>query len=229
MACRRAGHAVSPSDILDTFLAALGPDGTLVLPLFNFDFAKGTPFDIRHTPSQMGALTEAGRIHPDAVRTGHPIYSFAAIGAQAHRFRDVDNVSGYAEDSPFGILRELNATIAVLDLADQDSMTFYHHVEEVKRVPYRYFKDFRGSCVDAAGRSSIKTYTLYVRDVERGVVTDVDPAGELMWQSGLYKGFRPRIESGLRTVKARDMFSFVSEIIDSSRALGTLYSIVPPK
>jgi aminoglycoside 3-N-acetyltransferase len=229
MTCRRAGYAVTPTDILDSFLEALGPGGTLLLPLFNFEFTEGVPFDIRHTPSQMGALTEAGRIHPNAVRTGHPIYSFAVIGAEAERFRGVDNVSGYADDSPFGILRELDGTIAALDLPDQDSMTFYHHVEEVKRVPYRYFKDFRGSCIDAAGRSSVRTYKLYVRDVERGVVTDVNPAGELMWQLGLYRGCRPRVESGLRTVRARDMFGFVSDLIDSSRALGTLYSIVPPK
>ena len=229
MTCRRAGFAVSPADVLDSFLAAVGPDGTLLLPLFNFEFANGAPFDIRHTPSQMGALTEAGRVHPDAVRTGHPIYSFAAIGAQAHRFSDVDNVSGYAEDSPFGILRALNGTIAVLDLEDQDSMTFYHHVEELKRVPYRYFKNFTGTYVDGGGSSSVKTYRLYVRDVAGGVVTDVNPAGELMWQSGLYSGFRPRTASGLRTVKARDMFSFVAQIIDSDRALGTLYSIVPPQ
>lgn len=225
MTCRRLGWMIRPADILDSFLTALGPDGTLLLPLFNFDFARGVPFDIRTTPSQMGALTEAGRVHPDAVRTGHPIYSFAAIGAQAGRFRGVDNVSGYAEDSPFGMLRDMDGIIGVLDLEDQDSMTFYHHVEEVKRVPYRYFKDFTGLYTDASGRTMTRTYTLYVRNVEQGVVTDVNPAGELMWQHGLYKGYRPRTGSGFRTVSARAMFRFVADIIDGSRALGTLYSV----
>src|ERR1700728_3345294 len=78
--------ATAPDDILASFLAALGPNGTLLLPLFNFDFTKGVPFDLRSTPSQMGALTEAGRRHRGAVRTGHPIYSFAVIGHEAERF-----------------------------------------------------------------------------------------------------------------------------------------------
>jgi aminoglycoside 3-N-acetyltransferase len=222
---RRAGRIISPADVLGSFFEALGPDGTLLLPLFNFDFANGVPFDIRHTPSQMGALTEAGRLHPDAVRTGHPIYSFAVIGAQSFRFRTVDNASGYAEDSPFGILRAMNGAIAVLDLDDQNSMTFYHHVEEVKRVPYRYFKDFTGLYTGWDGVVATRTYKLYVRDLDRGVVTNVNPAGELMWQHGLYQGSRPGVGCGLRTIRSSDMFDFVSRLIDGSQALGTLYSI----
>ena len=225
LSCRRAGRRVSPRDILDSLLAALGPDGTLLLPLFNFDFARGKPFDIRQTPSEMGALTEAGRAHPEAVRTGHPLYSFAVIGAQSARFRGVDNVSGYAQDSPFGILRDLNGTIAVLDLDDQNSMTFYHHVEEVKRVPYRYFKEFTGTYTGLDGIPAQRTYTLFVRDIDRGVVTDVNTAGEMIWERGLYRGDRPGTGSGLRTIRARAMFDFVASLIDTGRALGTLYCV----
>src|SRR5688572_29171159 len=116
--CRRNGWPATAHDILDSFLVALGPRGTLLLPLFNFDFTKGVPFDIRNTPSQMGALTEAGRLHPGAVRTGHPVYSFAAIGAQARRFQNVDNVSAFGEDSPFTMLRELDGKVAALDLTE---------------------------------------------------------------------------------------------------------------
>lgn len=57
--------------------------GTLLFPSFNFEFTESVPFDIKTTPSHMGALTEAARMHSQAIRTGHPIYSFAAIGAAA--------------------------------------------------------------------------------------------------------------------------------------------------
>jgi aminoglycoside 3-N-acetyltransferase len=227
LAHRRAGRTISPADVLASFLQALGPDGTLLLPLFNFGFAKGVPFDIRHTPSEMGALTEAGRLHPEAVRTGHPIYSFAVIGARSERFRGVDNVSGFGEDSPFGILREMNGTIGALDLDEQNSMTFYHHVEEIRRVPYRHFKDFTGTYIGHDGRPGTRTYRLYVRNLEQGVVGEGNPAAEMMWARGLYRGDRPGLGSGLRTIKARDMFDFLSSLIDSSQALGTMYSIRP--
>ena len=70
-----------------------------------------------------------------------------------------------------------------------------------------------------------KAYKLFVRDVDCGVKTDVNPAGELLWQAGLYKGFRPRVDTGLRVIKAVDMFNFVEKLIDDGKALGTLYSL----
>ncbi len=225
MEYRRKGILVTPQDILESFLRVIGSRGTLILPLFNFEFTKGIPFDIRTTESQMGALTVVGRNHPKAVRTGHPIYSFAAIGHYASEFEKIDNKSGYGQDSPFGMLMTLNGKIACLDLEDQQSMTFYHHIEEMKRVDYRYFKSFSGDYTDKIGRTQKKTYTLYVRDVDRKVLTNVNPAGELLWEAGLYKGSRPGEGAGLRLIRARDMYTFVEDLIDNGRAFGSLYSI----
>ncbi|UGA54976.1 AAC(3) family N-acetyltransferase [Vibrio sp. VB16] len=222
---RRAGYKITPHDILDSLLLSLGKDGTLVLPLFNFDFTQGVNFDIRTTPSHMGALTEIGRTFNESVRTGHPIYSFSVIGKNAKFFEGVDNVSGYAEDSPFGILKSLNGKIASLDLEDQSSMTYYHHIEEIKQVNYRYFKTFSGNYTDAQGLQSLKKYKLFVRDIEKRVITNVNPAGELLWKNGLYAGSRPKVESGMRIINAQKMFNFVSEIIDKNEALDVLYSI----
>jgi aminoglycoside 3-N-acetyltransferase len=222
-ACLKRGLHVGPGDLLASFLEAVGPSGTLLLPLFNFDFTEGVRFDIRHTPSRMGALTEAGRQRPEAVRTGHPIYSFAAIGARARHFAGVDNFSGYGADSPFALLRELDGKIAVLDLADQSSMTFYHHVEEMLDVPYRYHKQFTGQYTDAGGETSTKTYGLFVRNIEQGVLTHVNPAGELAWARGLYCGSRPNENAGMRVVCAKALFDFVADIIQSGRAEGLLY------
>ncbi|WP_429082679.1 AAC(3) family N-acetyltransferase [Aeromonas veronii] len=222
---RRSKINITPQDILMSFLDVIGSKGTLLLPLFNFDFTKGVPFDMRTSESQMGALTEVGRKYHGAVRTGHPIYSFAAIGYKSSEFLGVDNLSGYSEESPFGILKRLDGKIASLDLEDQNSMTFYHHVEEVNRVDYRYFKSFTADYTDSSGETNKKTYSLYVRDIERGVMTDVNPAGELMWQAGLYKGNRPKEGAGLRVIAAKDMFNFVDNLIQSGKALGTLYSI----
>jgi aminoglycoside 3-N-acetyltransferase len=219
-------HQTTPEAVMQSFLDAVGPTGTVLFPLFNFDFTKGVPFDIRTTPSQMGALTEAARLHPEAVRSGHPIYSFAVIGQQAQSF-DVDNYSGYGPDSPFAILRRLNGKIAVLDLSDLNSMTFYHHIEEMHAIPYRFHKQFSGQYTDANGYTDERTYGLFVRDLDKGVTTDVDPMGEALWELGLYHGERPNQGVGLRTISANAMFDAVSQVIESGRALGLLYSIRP--
>jgi len=216
----------SPEEVMQSFLDAVGPSGTAVFPLFNFDFTNGTPFDIRSTPSQMGALTEAARTDPAAIRSGHPIYSFAAIGPKAENF-SVDNKSGYGPDSPFAVLRELDGKIAVLDLPDQHSMTFYHHVEEMHEVPYRYHKHFTAPYTDASGASSERTYGLFVRNIEQGVLTDVNAMGELLWEQGLYRGEPPNQGIGLRVISARGMYDAVAKVIREGRALGLLYSIDP--
>lgn len=221
----KLGLEISPDVILDSFLEAIGSSGTLLLPLFNFDFTKGTAFDYKNTPSQMGILTEVARRHPKVIRTGHPIYSFAVIGNQSEKFREVNNFSGYGEDSPFAILHKMNGKIAVLDLSDQNSMTFYHYIEEMKSVSYRYHKTFTGEYTDLNGHEEVRTYGLFVRNIDAGVITHVNPTGELMWEKGLYSGYKPGEGCGLRVVSAPKMFDFVSEIIALGKAKGLLFKI----
>ncbi len=219
----RAGYKLTPDAILSSFIEALGPSGTLILPLFNFSFTNGLTFDIRHSPSHMGALTESGRTMTGSVRTGHPVYSFSAIGKHTDAFRGIDNQSGYGTDSPFAKLRELDGKIGILNLSDQNSMTFYHHVEEMNDVPYRHHKSFSGAYIDAHGVQTIKTYSIFVRNLEDGVLTHVDPMGERLWRAGIYQGFKHDEDCGLRLCKANNVFSFVSDAINRDEAYGNLY------
>ncbi|MCE4556121.1 AAC(3) family N-acetyltransferase [Roseateles cellulosilyticus] len=222
---RRAGLPWSAEALLDSLLEAVSPGGTLLLPLFNFDFAAGKPFDMRSTPSHMGALTEAARRHPQAVRTGHPIYSFAVIGAHAPAVRGLDNFSGYGADSPFALLREWDGKVGVLDLSDQASMTYHHHVEEMCAAPWRYHKVFEGDYTDALGTTCRKRYGLYVRDLAAGVQTWVEPMGERLWAQGLWQGCRPMQGAGLRWVRARALFDEVAGVIRRGEAENLLYRI----
>lgn len=211
--------------IIDSFLDLLGKNGTLIMPFFNFDFAKGIAFDINKTKSKMGILTEYFKNNYDVIRTGHPIYSFGVFGFYKFKFKDINNFSGYGEDSPFGILRELCGKIAVLDLDDQHSMTFYHHIEELNKVEWRYHKIFEGNYTDIKGKKSIRKYSLFVRKINEGIQTHVNPAGELMWKEGLYIGDLPRIGSGLRTINAQEMFNFITNIIKKNTAKNILYRV----
>ena len=209
--------------ILNSFLDAVGNDGTLMIPLFNFDFTSGVTFDVNNTPSQMGALTERARARAGFLRSGHPVYSFCAFGKYADQIHKINNESAYSESSPFGFLKSVNGKIASLDLEDQGSMTFYHHVEEVCRVEYRYMKSFKHKYIDGNSVESLRSYSIYVRDLEKGVLTHVNPAGELMWSEGIYKGDRPGVKSGLRTACAMEFFELVRGVIDSGRAENLLF------
>lgn len=225
---RENGETLALSQLLDSFLIAIGDSGTLLLPTFNFAFCEGQGFDFRSTPSKMGALTEFARLDPRFRRTKHPIYSFAVSGPHTESFVALTNLSALGDDGPFGLLRQLNGKIAVLDLDDQNSMTMYHHIEEVMKVDYRYLKSFSGPYTDEDGDTTFRTYNLFVWDEEKKVRTDVNRAGELLWAKHLYQGHRPGTASGLRVINAQQMFQAISEVIVADRAADFLYSTDRP-
>ena len=222
---KRHGARPDPRLVIDSFLLALGARGTLLLPLFNFAFTRGVTFDIRSTPSEMGVLTEVGRGYEGVVRTGHPIYSFAALGHGRAAYSGVDNYSGYGPDSPFALLHQARGKVAVLDLPDQNSVTFYHYVEESLAADYRYHKRFTGGYTNADGVTEERTYGLFVRDLRRGVVTHVEPMGEILWRKRLYTGERPNVGFGLRVIEAVALYEETAAVIRSGRAEGVLYRI----
>lgn len=221
----RTIETITAMDILDTFLQAVGGSGTLYLPTFNFDFSNNFnkkeeynfAYDIAYTSSQMGALTEAARKRFGRCN-GHPVYSFTC----SRKGRFVDNKEAFSMDSPFYRVLEANGKIAVLDLEENNSMTFYHFLEYFWKVPWRYQKSFVGNYINLDRTSIKKEYTIYVR--MEGIITNVNPMGELLWDVGLWKGNRPKKGNGLRTIKAQDFFGKVTSIIrDEQRAEGLLF------
>jgi aminoglycoside 3-N-acetyltransferase len=224
-AIKMTNPSATPMVIVESLLDCIGGEGTLLLPLFNFDFSNGRPFDRRSTPSQMGAMTELARGDRRFLRTRHPIYSFAVTGPLAGKFEGLTNVGALSDDGPFGLLRRCGGKIAVIDLDDQNSMTNYHHIEEVMCVDYRYHKNFTGTYTDVDGKVSERTYSLFVWDEKKNVMTDVNRAGEHLWASGAYSGSRPMQDSGMRVIDAQRMFDEVSVLIRAGRAIDYLYSI----
>ncbi len=211
--------------VIKSFLNLLGEEGTLIMPLFNFDFTKGKIFDINKTKSQMGVMSEEFRNNFSEIRTGHPVYSFGIFGKKKNLFKNLDNFSAYSEESPFGILKKINGKIAVIDLEDQHSMTFYHHIEEVNNAHWRYHKIFKGDYVNIKREKSLKKYSIFVRRLDRNIITFVNPTGRLLWKENIYKGFAPGVKTGLRTIESKKMFDYVSQIIKSNRGKNLLYKI----
>ncbi|GEM_PF-234813 len=174
------GASFSTNEFLEALQAKLGPSGTLLLPTFNFDFCEGKPFDLRRSPSRTGALSKAALLRKDFRRTRHPIHSFAVWGKEQGFLCGLENRSSFGPDSPFDFLHRKKAKMFILGLGYQGALTFVHYVEEAERAPYRVHKEFRGPYIDETGREEIRSYTLYARDLERGVESAVDPMGEFL-------------------------------------------------
>jgi aminoglycoside 3-N-acetyltransferase len=215
-----------PQAVIDALLEVLGESGTLVMPTFNFDFCKGEPFDVRSTASQMGIITELVRQMPRARRVFHPIYSFCAVGALADEIATLQNKSSYGADSLFAELMDHDGKIMIIGLSYNDSMTFFHYVEEMEGVDYRYLKDFTGKVINAEGQQATDTFQMLVRDWDRGVVTAVDPMGEVLEQEGVVR-IRQIGEATAKLVRARDVYQITAREMKNDPRL--LYRIESPE
>ncbi len=216
---------ITPEDVLDSLITAVGTFGTLIFPTYNFGFTKGETFDIRNTRSETGVLTECARKRSNAVRTGHPLFSFAVIGHHSDKFKGLENFSAFGMDSPFAKLMQLGGKIAAIDVAGEFCMTFYHYVVESESAPNRYHKLFRGNYVNADGLESAREFNLFARNLEMGVETDVKPMEEYLWSKGLFKGDRPGKGSRMHVIDASTVYREASKIIRSGRSEGMLYRI----
>lgn len=198
-----------PQTVIDALLAVLGNEGTLIMPTFNFDFCKGEPWNVRTTPSHMGAITNMVREHPEAKRVFHPIYSFAILGKHAEFLTKERYKSSYGANSLFAKLRELDGKIMVIGLIYNDSMTFFHHIEEMEGVDYRYMKSFTGMVTDEDGTTYEDTFTMLVRDIDQGVHTRVDPMGNLMEKAGIIQ-VRQIGEAKVCLMRANEVYEFTA-------------------
>ncbi len=173
------GETFRADNFIESLQAKLGTEGTLLFPTFNFDFCQGKPFDIRKSPSTTGALSKAALGRPDFKRTQHPIHSFAVWGKHQKYLCGLENASSFGADSPFAFLLKEKALALIIGLSYQGAFTFAHYAEEMEKVPYRYLKEFTAPYVDETGHSKIRTYSMYVRDLEKGVESSLDPIGEV--------------------------------------------------
>lgn len=163
-----------PARIYDQIRQVIGPQGTIAVPTFNFDFCRQIPFDRQKTPSKkMGSFSEFIRTHPDAYRSSHPLQSIAAIGPLAKELTANDTAGAFESGSSFDQLIELDAQILLLGCGFEP-ISLVHWAEEQARVPYRFWKEFTGLYRDQ-GLEETRTYRLFARRLDQNPTVRLDP------------------------------------------------------
>lgn len=117
----------------------LGPEGTLVMPAHSWTLpSMGIfDFDVRHTSSCVGKVSEVFRTWPSAIRSVHPTHSVAACGPRAEQL-----VSGHesattpcGKGTPYEKLINQDGQILFLGTT-LDQNTVFHTLESLAEVPY---------------------------------------------------------------------------------------------
>jgi len=178
------GDFFSPSVLIEQLQTKLSAEGTLLFPTFNWDFCKGMPFDYYNTPCMTGILGREALKRSDFKRSLHPMYSFAVWGRDQDYICKMKNESAFGGDSPFAYLHHYGKNL-LIDVSMKRCFTFAHYVEEQVGAPYRYMKNFVSQYTGPGGSSEERSYSMFVRCLDKAVENLIDPLGEDLTEEGL--------------------------------------------
>jgi len=163
------GFRGSAADVIDTFLRAVGSHGNLLmvsLPYLSstYEYLRTLKsFDVRHTISRMGLISEMFRRRPNVLRSLHPTHPVLACGPKANWIvADHHNcLSPCGAGTPFEKVVLLEGKVLFFD-APFTTFTFFHYLEDllVDTLPFPlyYPNPFEVDVIDYEGRRlSVKT------------------------------------------------------------------------
>lgn len=125
-----------PTGLIEALRAALGPEGTLVMP--SWTGSDEEPFDPATTPASpdLGVVADTFWRLPGVVRSNH-LNAFAAAGPRAERITSGPlPLPPHIPESPVGRVYDLDGQVLLLGV-NHDADTTLHLAELLAGVPYR--------------------------------------------------------------------------------------------
>ena len=179
------------NDFIDGLMEQVGDSGTIIFPTYNWDFCGGVAFDYKNTESKTGSIGSIALKRGDFKRTKHPIYSFAVYGKYQKELCEMENIDSFGLDSPFAFFKEKNVKNYIIDVSLCNCFTFAHFVEEHSgKVNYRFIKNFTSDYFDKNGECSTRTYSMFVRYLDKDVITTIDPIEKDLKEANIEREIR---------------------------------------
>ena len=177
--------------VIDGFLEAVGPGGTVAVSTCHFNgwhyeyvLRNEKPsFDVVHSVSRMGRITEVLRHRPNAVRCLDSSNAMCAIGHHAEYLAEdaVKCFTPCGRDTAWGKLGELDAHYMFLGTG-WPNCTMMHACEEYAHAPYTFMDEpSRLKVRDAEGKTHIHVQKVHTPNIPRAYV-NLEP---VMQEKGL--------------------------------------------
>lgn len=160
----------SISDLIDTFIEAVGPEGHLLMVSMPYRNAaldwllSGRRFDVRKTPSMMGMVSEVFRRRPGVLRSLHPTHPILVHGPKAERFivAHPNCLHPCGPGTPFDEVAKADGKVVFFNVPI-DTFTFFHYLEHLvsPTLPFALYTDtlFEAQVLDATGQERVvRTY-----------------------------------------------------------------------
>lgn len=185
------GAKVDLNEFIDGVVEAVGSEGTVIFPTYNWSFCGGTAFDYHKTPCKTGTLGAVALKRKDFRRTKHPIYSFAVYGKYQGELCAMENVDSFGLDSPFAFFKQHDAINYIIDVDLEHCFTFTHFAEQHSGVVHhRFIKNFTAGYIDENGILAERTYSMFVRYLDMDVQTLINPIEDDFLAQGVERKFR---------------------------------------
>ena len=141
--------------IIRALLHVLGERGTLLFPALSFNAVSPTHpfFDVRKTPSCVGALPEYFRQREGTQRSIHPTHSVCGVGGKAQELLGdhYKDTTPCGQNSPFHKLPHYEGQILFIGCGLKPN-TSMHGIEELSEPPYLYGDMSEYEITDEAGK-----------------------------------------------------------------------------
>ena len=146
----RLGHIEGGADtVIDALIEAVGPEGCIMMPAFSADgtmlrsVEQGDVFDVRNTPSRVGAIPEVFRLRDGVLRSLHPTNSVTALGVGAEELlRDHEkSATPFGFSTPYGRLAAREDAYVLMLNTHVHSLL--HHIQERVDFPNLFLADER--------------------------------------------------------------------------------------
>lgn len=214
------GFEGGPVDVVWALQEAVGADGALMMPTIPFQgtavaYALGDPvFDVRHTVSRMGLISDLFRRCTGVVRSIHPTHSVAVWGKRADEI-----IAGHERSNtpcgrltPYARLLDHDGKILLMGVS-ASTMTFcYFAAEELEPrlpVPVLTRETYAMRWKDADGTVRVSNVRLFARGIDH----DLRPlVAELKRRQQWRRGRVGRLRLAL--VRARDVYDAAAALAD---------------
>ena len=182
---KKAGIKFDGNELINAFQEEVGSEGTIIIPVFSFEFSNKGYYDLTKTKGTTGALGNIALMREDFKRTQHPMHSFMVWGRDREELASMKNRNSFGNDSPFGYCVGKHVKQIILGTDYVHAMTFIHYAEVVCNVPYRFAKSFRGLYVDEYGHEEEREYDYAARKLEIEPEERFNRMGEILENKGV--------------------------------------------
>jgi aminoglycoside N3'-acetyltransferase len=174
--CKKNNEVFDAKSFVGDLKNALLPEQSLIIPAFTDTLKNGEEFDAVKSKPTIGALPNRVFRRKDYFRTNDPLHSAFVYGPFAEN--DFSAKSTFGKNSLFHNLLKNNVIQVFVDVDLQNSFTFIHYVEELKKVAYR--KHYKLKYLQ---NGTLKTHLFHTR--KPGYITDLSKLQSKMLQNGV--------------------------------------------